>query len=74
MQDLSEVSGILDQMYAVQGDTDAKEQEATIELDNYNALYSGEGSQAANILNYVTISISIIILLAAIIYIQRQKK
>ena len=35
MQDLSEVPGILDQMYAVQGDTDAKEQEATIELDNY---------------------------------------
>ena len=34
-QDLSEVPGILDQMYAVQGDTDAKEQEATIELDNY---------------------------------------
>ena len=74
MQDLSEVSGILDQMYAIQDDTDAKEQEATIELDNYNVLYSGEGSQAANILNYVNISISIVILLAAIIYIQRQKK
>ena len=34
-QSLSEVDGILDIMYNVQADTDAKEQEATIELDNY---------------------------------------
>merc|ERR1719264_152165 len=37
-------------------------------------LYSGEGSQAANILNYVTIGISIVVLLAAIIYVLRKKK
>ena len=37
-------------------------------------LYSGDGSQAANILNYVTIGISIVVLLAAIIYLQRKKK
>ena len=34
-QALSEEEGILDLMYDVQGDTDAKEQEATIVLDNY---------------------------------------
>ena len=37
-------------------------------------LYSEDGSQAANILNYVTIGISIVVLLAAIIYLQRKKK
>ena len=35
VQALSEEEGILDLMYDVQGDTDAKEQEATIVLDNY---------------------------------------
>ena len=34
VQDLSEVAGILELMHDIQGDTDAKEQEATIELEN----------------------------------------
>ena len=34
-QSLSEINGILELMYDVQSDTDAKEQEATIALDNY---------------------------------------
>ena len=34
-QDLGDVDGIFELMYAVQADTDAKEQEATIALDNY---------------------------------------
>ena len=34
-KNLSQVDGILELMYDVQSDTDAKEQEATIALDNY---------------------------------------
>ena len=43
-QTLSEEEGILDIMYDVQSETDAKEQEATIVLDNYEDgmhLFSG---------------------------------
>ena len=34
MQDLSEVSGILELMHDIQDDTEAKKHEATIELEN----------------------------------------
>ena len=74
-QDLSEVDGILEIMQNVQATTDAKEQDARTALENIGKVYlSGDVSQAANILNYVTIGIAIPILLAAIIYLLKKKK